>query len=43
MREDTFEAYHMNKEHWNSILLDRVNELKDVEELIETSFDLTKE
>ena len=42
-RDVIFEAYHMNKEHWNSILLDRVNQLNDIEELIETSFDLTKE
>ncbi len=41
-REYIFEGYHMNKEHWNSIVLDRVNELEDIEELIETSFDLTK-
>lgn len=41
-REDIFEAYHMNKEHWNSILLNRVDDLEDIHELIEKSFELTK-
>lgn len=42
-RKDIFEGYHMDKEHWNSIVLDRVHEMKDIEELIEKSFELTKE
>lgn len=41
-RDNIFEAYHMNKEHWNSILLNRVDDLEDIEELIEKSFELTK-
>lgn len=42
-RDEIFEAYHMNKEHWNSFLLNRVDKLEDIQEFIETSFDLTKE
>lgn len=35
-------AYHMNKEHWNTIIIDEnVNE-KLVKELIEQSYELTK-
>lgn len=42
-RNDIFEGYHMNKEHWNSILLDRIDTIEDIEQMIETSFDLTKD
>lgn len=41
-RNDITEAYHMNKEHWISIILSQVNEIADIEQLIKTSFDLTK-
>ena len=35
-------AYHMNKEHWNTIIIDK-NVNKDiVKELIEQSYELTK-
>lgn len=35
-------AYHMNKEHWVSILLDGSVSIKEIKRLIDTSFDLTK-
>ncbi len=34
-------AYHMNKEHWNSIILDGSIPKKDVERMIAESYDLT--
>ena len=42
-RNDITEAYHLNKEHWISIILSQVNEITDIEQLIKTSFDLTKD
>lgn len=43
---DAFEAvvpaYHMNKEHWNSIILDGTVPDEDVKRMIGESFDLTK-
>lgn len=42
-RDDIFEAYHMDKEHWLSIILKRVDKIEDIEELIEKSFELTEE
>lgn len=42
-REDIFEAYHMDKEHWISIVLNRVDNIEDIEGFIEKSFELTKE
>lgn len=41
-REDLFSGYYMNREHWNTIVLDRVDDMKDIEGLIEKSFELTK-
>lgn len=35
-------AYHMNKTHWNSIILDESIPEKDVERMIGESYDLTK-
>lgn len=36
-------AYHMNKNHWISILLDGTAAAEDVKQLLHTSFYLTKE
>lgn len=38
-----FSAYHMNKNHWISILLDGTAAAEDVKQLLHTSFYLTKE
>lgn len=35
-------AYHMNKEHWNTIILSEQVEEKLVYELLENSYELTK-
>ena len=35
-------AYHMNKEHWNTIILSDECDRKLVEELLEQSYNLTK-
>lgn len=35
-------AYHMNKEHWVSILLDNTVAIEEIESLIDTSYELTK-
>ena len=35
-------AYHMNKEHWISILLDGSADDGDIRELLEISYDMTK-
>lgn len=35
-------AYHMNKEHWNTIILSEECDRELVEELLEQSYDLTK-
>lgn len=35
-------AYHMNKEHWNSIILDGTVPYKEIERMIGESYDLTK-
>lgn len=35
-------AYHMNKYHWNSIMLDGTVPDADIKNMIEDSFDLTK-
>lgn len=35
-------AYHMNKEHWNTIIIDDKVDTSLVEELIEQSYELTK-
>lgn len=35
-------AYHMNKEHWVTILLDGSVSIKEIQTLIDTSYNLTK-
>ena len=35
-------GYHMNKQHWNTIILNEKCDEKLVQELIEQSYDLTK-
>ena len=35
-------GYHLNKEHWNSIILDGSVPDKDIKRMIEESYDLTK-
>lgn len=35
-------AYHMNKEHWNTIVVDEKVDSDIVKELIEQSYELTK-
>lgn len=34
--------YHLNKEHWNSIILDETVPEKDIKRMIEESYELTK-
>lgn len=36
-------GYHMNKEHWNTIIIDEKVDVSLVEELIEQSYKLTKD
>lgn len=40
--ESVIPAYHMNKEHWNSIILDGTIPQQDIERMITESYDLTK-
>ena len=35
-------GYHMNKEHWNTVIIDDKVDVSLVEELIEQSYELTK-
>ena len=35
-------AYHMNKEHWNTVIINDKVDISLVEELIEQSYELTK-
>lgn len=35
-------AYHMNKEHWNTIIIDDFVDSNLIKELIEQSYELTK-
>lgn len=35
-------AYHMNKTHWNSVILDGTVPDKDIETMIKESYELTK-
>lgn len=35
-------GYHLNKEHWNSIILDGTVPESDIKRMIEESYDLTK-
>lgn len=37
-----YPAYHMNKEHWLTILLDDCVDMKQIKELIDISYELTK-
>ena len=41
MKNGFLPAYHMNKEHWNTVRPDLVSR-EDLEAMIEESFDLTK-
>jgi len=41
-RQDILPAYHMNKEHWITIVLERTGSNEDIDHLIEMSFNLTK-
>jgi len=40
-RKNILPGYHMNKEHWISIVLERTDSAADVYDLIEQSFNLT--
>jgi predicted DNA-binding protein (MmcQ/YjbR family) len=40
--ESIVPAYHMSKEHWNSIILDRTIPRTDIERMIAESYELTK-
>ncbi|BCN31663.1 MmcQ/YjbR family DNA-binding protein [Anaeromicropila herbilytica] len=40
--ESVVPAFHLNKEHWNSIILDGTVPEKDIHRMIEESYDLTK-
>ncbi|RAS80751.1 MmcQ/YjbR family DNA-binding protein [Priestia endophytica] len=42
IHESIVPAYHLNKEHWNSIILDGTVPEKEIYEMIETSYNLTK-
>jgi Uncharacterized protein conserved in bacteria len=43
---DTYKSvipgYHLNKEHWNSIILDGTVNEEDIQRMIQESYDLTK-
>ena len=41
-RKEIRDAYHMNKEHWISVVLGQIEDMTDVVQLLETSFELTK-
>ena len=41
MKEGFFPAYHMNKKHWITILLDGTVDIDTVTDLLDTSYDLT--
>ena len=40
--ESVIPAYHMNKKHWNSIILDDTIPENDINQMVGISFDLTK-
>lgn len=40
--ESVIPGYHMNKEHWNSIILDGTIPDKDIKTMINESYELTK-
>lgn len=37
-----FPAYHMNKEHWISVILDGTLDVKKIKELIDLSYEITR-
>lgn len=39
---DILPGYHMDKEHWISLILERMDSAREIHNLIEQSFDLTK-
>ena len=39
--ESVIQAYHLSKEHWNSIILDGSVSLEDIHAMIQESYDLT--
>lgn len=41
-RRDILPAYHMNKEHWITLVLERADAKEEIYQLIEMSFNLTK-
>ena len=41
-KEGILPAYHMNKEHWISVLLDGTVDFKEICELIDVSYELTR-
>lgn len=40
--ESVLPGYHMNKQHWNTIVLDGTVPEKEIKRMIEESYDLTK-
>lgn len=42
MQEGIYPAYHMNKEKWISVFLDRTVDIEQIKALIDLSFELTK-
>lgn len=40
--ESIIPAYHLNKDHWNSLILDGSISAKDMKYLISTSYEMTK-
>lgn len=42
LEDEFFPAYHMNKQHWISILLNKNLNENQIKELIETSFELNE-
>ncbi|MFC7395543.1 MmcQ/YjbR family DNA-binding protein [Scopulibacillus cellulosilyticus] len=42
IRRDILPAYHMNKEHWITLVLERADPKEEIYHLIEMSFNLTK-
>ncbi len=41
LNEGYFKAYHMNKEHWVTIILDGTVSMKEIKNLIDISYELT--
>ncbi|WP_018976251.1 MmcQ/YjbR family DNA-binding protein [Saccharibacillus kuerlensis] len=42
LHEDISPGYHMNKEHWNTVILDGVLNAEDIFDLVRHSFELTR-